>query len=264
MQKIFRETKTALILEKRIDINFPAHIHEDLELVYVKSGSGEAICDGKKYLLKDNSFFLAFPNQVHQYCNCIDGDYIVLILKATDLLSYGSAFSKGIPISALWQPDNNESNIPYLLCTALNELEAEGHTPIIDAYLTAMFGKLLRFFKIDTTKQANDTVLQVLTYCFAHYKENISVDDVAKGLHLSKSSVSHIFSNNLSINFCDYMNSLRLSDAVKLLKNKEFSITEISFMSGFSTIRTFNRAFKRKYGITPTEYRNKTYRNISV
>lgn len=258
MQKIFRETKTELTLQQRNDINFPTHIHEDIELVYVKEGAGEAICDGKKYILKNNSFFLTFPNQVHQYINCADGDYIVLIVKPYNLQSYESEFKKGIPVSSLWQPEGNESNIPYLLNTALLEFLQDGHTPIIDAYLTAAVGKLLRFYKTDTQKPVNDTVFQILSFCSARYKEPVSIEDVAKNLHLSKSSVSHIFSNSLSINFCDYINSLRLADAVNLLKNEKYSVTEIAYLSGFSTIRTFNRAFKGKYGVTPTEYRKKS------
>jgi AraC-like DNA-binding protein len=57
------------------------------------------------------------------------------------------------------------------------------------------------------------------------------------------------------MNFCDYINSLRLAEAEKILNNKSYTITEIAGMSGFSTIRTFNRAFLKKYGISPSAYR---------
>ena len=122
-------------------------------------------------------------------------------------------------------------------------------------YLTALFGKLLKHYPIQKTRVANDTLSQILQYCAEHYKENISVEEVADKLRISRSTVSHLFNERLAMNFCDYINSLRLSDAVKLLKNGKNTITEVSDLSGFSTIRTFNRAFLKRYGISPSEYR---------
>lgn len=257
MYEIFREFKTEITFSKTSYIDFPAHVHEDFELVYVIKGKGEVICDGKKYFLKNNSYFLSFPNQVHQYLNCGKGDYIILIMKPTDLLGFSEVFQKGKPISSLWQPDNNEDSIPYLLNAAVSEFSKEGHTTVVAAYLTAAIGKLLRNYEIDTALHTNDTVHQILTYCSKHYKDAICIQDIANALHFSKSFISHTFCKDISINFCDYINSLRINDAVKLLKNKKYTVTQVAYLTGFSTIRTFNRVFKAKYGITPTEYRKK-------
>ena len=106
-----------------------------------------------------------------------------------------------------------------------------------------------------------DTVLEILQYCARHYKEEISVASIAEELKLSRSSVSHIFSLRIGMNFCDYLNGLRLSDAISLLKNKSYSITEVAERSGFSTIRTFNRAFLKQYGVSPSSYRKKLLEN---
>ncbi|MBR3961255.1 MAG: helix-turn-helix transcriptional regulator, partial [Clostridia bacterium] len=135
------------------------------------------------------------------------------------------------------------------------ELAHDGRSPIIEAYLTAFFGKLLKKYSIEKSSVKNDTVLKVLHYCKQHYKEDLSLGVVANELHLSRSTLSHIFSNKLQMNFCDYLNSLRLNEAVALMENKNYSITEISYMSGFSTIRTFNRAFVKCYGKSPSAYR---------
>lgn len=256
MQKIFREFKSEIIFKYSQELDFPAHIHEDIELVYVKRGSGTAFCDGKKYTLSENSFFITFPNQVHSYKDCENGEYILLIIKPHELLDFNNAFLEGTPVFALWSfKEDNDDNTVYLLKSALNEYIRDGYSAIIKAYLTAFFGKLLKFYEIGKSSVNYDTVLKILNYCTEHYKENISVDSVSKELNVSRSSVSHIFSSRLSINFCDYINSLRLTDAVHMLKNKKYSITEISYMSGFSTIRTFNRAFIKRYGMSPSAYR---------
>ncbi len=254
MQKIFREIKRRIILETRASLDFSAHIHDDIELVFVKKGSGVAYCDGKKYNLVENSFFLVFPNQVHYYEECIIGEYLILIIKPSDLLGYNKVFYDGIPVSSLVVLKDDDGLI-NLIETAKRELARDGRTTVIEAYLTAFFGKLLRFFEIGKNEFNNDTLLKILDFCKSHYKEDISLTMVADELRLSRSTVSHIFSSKLSLNFCDYINSLRLNDAVELMKDKSYSITEISYLSGFTTIRTFNRAFMKRYGISPTEYK---------
>ncbi len=256
MSEIFREIKNKLVFKNEKELNFPAHIHDDIELVFVKKGGGTAYCDGKKYALTENSFFLVFPNQVHHYSDCPEGEYVLIIIKPSVLRSFKGVFEDGVPSCALWHFEENcDDNIVRLLDMAMKDYIRYGDSLIIEAYLTAFFGKLLNFYNIEKTPTSPQTVLQILQYCTAHYKENITVHSVAETLHISRSTVSHIFSSRLSINFCDYINSLRLIEAEQLLKNKNYSITEISYLCGFSTIRTFNRAFLKRYGVSPSDFR---------
>lgn len=256
MEKVFRQVKKGISFVKGDTLDFPAHIHEDIELIFVKKGGGNAYCEGKKYKLEENSFFLVFPNQVHHYSESIKGEYITLILKSRDLLSYGNVFQEGVPLSPVWENDiTDDEHIKELLESIFDEFAKEGQSTIVEAYLTALFGKLLKHYQIEKTRVANDTLSQILQYCAEHYKDNISVAEVAAKSNISRSSVSHLFNAKLAMNFCDYINSLRLSDAVKLLKNSGNTITDVSYLSGFSTIRTFNRAFLKRYGVSPSEYR---------
>lgn len=252
MQNIFREVKTRITFERRKGLDFPAHIHDDIELVYVVRGGGLAYCDGRQYALTPGSFFLAFPNQTHHYAQCLEGEYIVLILKPSRLLYHDGVFLDGQPESAVC-PGAQE--LAGLLETALAEFRAEGDSCIVDGYLTAFFGKLLKQCRIEKSHLSRDCVLSILQYCAQHFRENISVQELSQALHISRSHICHIFSRRLHIGFCDYVNSLRLNEAVKLLENKNFSMAEISDRAGFPTIRTFNRAFLKRYGSSPTAYR---------
>lgn len=256
MEKIFREIKKHPDFQKRKNLDFPPHIHDDIELVFVKKGSVTAYCDGKKYTFVENSFFLIFPNQVHHYSDCLEGEYIVIIAKPSNLLHYEGVFDEGVPNSAVWCFEKGQDdNVVELLDIATSEFLRDGYNTIIEAYLMVIFGKLLNFYEIKKTETDRETILQILHYCATHYKEAVTVNSVAQSLHISRSTVSHIFSSRLAMNFCDYINSLRLIDAVHLLKNKNYSITEISYLCGFSTIRTFNRAFLKRYGVSPSAYR---------
>ena len=256
MQHIFRETKSKITLKYSRKLDFPPHIHDDVELIYVKRGGGIAYCDGKKYELLPNSYFLVFPNQVHHYTDSVDGEYLVLIMKPSALLRFDQYFMKGIPENALFTPPAEDVDGLYLLIeTARREYATDGYTDVIAAYLTAFFGKLIPFCPIERVSFPRENVLRILQYCSEHYKEDINIDSVAEQLSVSRSCVSHIFSSRLSISFRDYINSLRLTEAEVFLQNKNYSMTEVANHSGFPTIRTFNRAFLKKHGVSPSRYR---------
>lgn len=256
MENVFRETKKDFNFFPSVLPDFPAHIHDDIELIFVFEGSGTAFCDGEKYELSSGSFFVVFPNQVHHYSEFSKGNYLVLIIKPSQLLSYNNIFLDGRPSSAVFTPHNEEEKEAiYLFDLAYKEFNENGLSPVVSALITAVFGKLLRSFNIEKSFATKSTALQILQYCSAHFKEDITVESVAKALRISRSSISHTFSNRVSMSFNDYINSLRLDKACQYLKNKSLSITEISDLSGFPTVRTFNRAFLKKYNTTPTEYR---------
>lgn len=256
MEKIFREIKSQISFRKRNSINYPAHIHDDIELVFVENGNGTAWCDGKPYRLTDGAWFLVFPNQVHRYADFEPGSYYVLILKPSNLLRYQQVFRTGAPNNAT-QCFQDDNSFFFLLESALQDYQQSGYSEVISAYLTALFGKLLPHFPVAKSGFHRDNVLKILEYCSAHYKEDLTVESVAEQLQLSRSCVSHIFSDRISMSFSDYINSLRLSEATEILKNQDYSITEIANLSGFPTIRTFNRAFRKHYAMTPTAYRKR-------
>lgn len=252
MEEIFREVKVKLRLSRSGNINFAPHVHDDVELVYVLKGGGIAGCDGKRYDLSSGDVFVAFPNQIHSYEQCVDGAYIVLIIKPSRLLYLEEVFQTALPAGAVC---TGAPELQNLLTDALAEYENNGDSYIVDGYLTAFFGKLFQRLQIRRSPVPNDTVPLILQYCGRHYREAICVGDLCTHLHISRSSVSHIFSDHLKISFSDYINALRLNEAVALLEEPGWNITQISEKAGFPTTRTFNRVFRRQFGISPTEYR---------
>jgi len=263
MRDIFREIKQEVTFYTTHQLDYPAHIHEDIELVYVIRGGGIVYCDGKRYTLQERCFFLTFPNQVHHYIGCTQGDYILLILKPYHLLGNHSIYSNGYPTSALQQVEEDSTAIT-LLMTALREYNGNGSDLLLQATLTAFFEKLISYYDIDKGRVSSDTVWRILQYCSEHFKEDISVTDLAEALGISNSTVSHIFGQRLGIRFNDHIHTLRLSEAAQLLQNRHYSVTDVSSMTGFSTIRTFNRAFRKQYGLSPTEYRKALHRETTT
>ena len=66
----------------------------------------------------------------------------------------------------------------------------------------------------------------------------------------------------MGISFQEYVNTARLYNAVDMLKNTDKTIIDISHISGFSSVNSFNKIFKETYNCSPTEYR-KNYKAMS-
>ncbi len=256
MQNSFREVHDKIMFKNYGNPNYRIHLHEDIEMLYVVNGSGNAICNGTVYNLKDGDCFIAFPNQMHQYSDFTSGNYYLIIINPSNLLSYTNLFFECEPTSSVVNlKEGYDDNILFLIKTSLSEYLRDGYSTVIEAYITTIFGKLLKHYETIPRSVSRSNVFRILNYCSKNYKKNLSVDDVASALSISRSTISHIFSKHLKIGFCDYVNMLKLVDARALLRNTDMSIIDIAQSAGFETIRTFNRAFLKERGISPSQYR---------
>ena len=89
-----------------------------------------------------------------------------------------------------------------------------------------------------------------------YFKKKFSLEEMAKDLGVSKYVLSRLFSKTFHRNFNQYLNDARLNYACHRLENTSDSITNICLDSGFESQRTFNRVFKERYKISPSDYRS--------
>ncbi len=93
-------------------------------------------------------------------------------------------------------------------------------------------------------------------YIRENYTRKISVADVADKCGMSPSAFSHFFKKYTRMHFTDFVNELRLAEASRLLQQTDETVAGIAFTAGFQNLSLFNRIFKRKYGMSPREYRS--------
>lgn len=89
-------------------------------------------------------------------------------------------------------------------------------------------------------------------------RENLdtaTLERAAQHVHMNPSYLSNIFRITTGVCFSDYLQTLRMSKAVELLRDAKRSVLEISQSVGYTSSNNFARAFKNKYGATPSEYR---------
>jgi AraC-like DNA-binding protein len=89
-----------------------------------------------------------------------------------------------------------------------------------------------------------------------HIDDNLSLKELSKGLEISPSYLSREFSKYFEdLSFGEYIRKLRIENALELMRNPRYSLTEIAYLTGFSDQSHFTRIFKQHTGRNPSEYR---------
>ena len=101
----------------------------------------------------------------------------------------------------------------------------------------------------------SEVITAVLTYINNHYREELSLEDVAKFAGFSRYYFSRSFKRQTGYSFKDYLCQKRLQVAMDLLIRTNRSMRDVAIESGFGSVATFNRVFREKKGCTPTQYR---------
>lgn len=89
----------------------------------------------------------------------------------------------------------------------------------------------------------------------AYRDPTLTRDFVIEELNTNKELFVEAFQSCFSASFPDYINSLRLKDAIALLERSDLSIEAVSDKTGFGSVRTFQRQFQKKYNMSPKDYR---------
>ena len=101
----------------------------------------------------------------------------------------------------------------------------------------------------------SEVINAVMTYINNHYREELSLEDVARFAGFSRYYFSRSFKRQTGYSFKDYLCQKRLQVAMDLLIRTNRSMRDVAIESGFGSVATFNRVFREKKGCTPTQYR---------
>ena len=118
----------------------------------------------------------------------------------------------------------------------------------------------LLYLSILNPSQKKDSVQDkllndILFYLNEHYMNNLVLDEIAKELNYSKSYLCHYFFQKRRMTIMFYVKNLRITQAKKLLREKNFSVTDIAFQVGFNDSNYFTNSFKKITGMSPLKYR---------
>lgn len=96
---------------------------------------------------------------------------------------------------------------------------------------------------------------KVIRFCNANYEKQMRLADVAELVNMSEASFCRFIKQHTSKSFVDFLTDIRLGFAVRLLVDSMQPVAEIGYACGFNNLSNFNRVFKKKKGIPPSEFR---------
>lgn len=102
----------------------------------------------------------------------------------------------------------------------------------------------------------DNLIFKIRDYLDSNYRDpNMSLQLLAEKFDITETYLSHLFKKILNIKFSQYLEDLRMQEACRLLKETDLSVMAIVDQSGYASMNTFGRAFKRRYQLSPREYR---------
>lgn len=254
-----KEPKPFRIFQGR-NVNFYAHFHEQIELVFCLQGTSHVMIEGQQYALEPGDVAMVFPNQHHRYQHKKENGesrVCLVICYPSHVEDYYTEFTSMLPISPVIKREELPEFLPKLLDNFHQVCNESEDLRMFKAYASVLTAHLLNCAKLQPIKASQhvDLTQTVLAYINQHYREAVSLKKMSKELGISESTLSRIFSNKLKINFTSYVNEQRIAYAQKLLKSTEYTMKEISALCGFQSERTFYRAFQEVWDMSPKEYR---------
>ena len=240
-----------VILAMICDHPFPMHVHDAVEIVCPTAGSLDMTIAGEKIRVMPGDIAVAFPTVPHSY-DYVSQDIqgLAMIFTPGIIQEFCNAFRTTVPKSALVSRKNKDPELGVLIRKMMNLPEERkntlklGHVHLFLSYLLPSLS--LRPVGLS---------YQVFHYISQHFTEPLSLESVAHALGISRIHLSHIFSQQLKINFRQYINTLRIDRACLLLQDPTHSISEIAYLCGYGNPRTFHRAFLAQCHMPPKQYR---------
>lgn len=91
--------------------------------------------------------------------------------------------------------------------------------------------------------------------------EPLTIEEICMYFSISRSSLQMLFKTNMNISPKNLMIKMKLQKSKELISDNKYTISEIAFMLGFSSIHYFSRTFKQHFDITPSDYAKTIYKS---
>lgn len=231
------------------------HIHSHVEFIYIVKGSSIATVDNRSYMLTEGDCFLAFPNQIHFYHDQEKVEAYLVIFSSELFKELKHVFQSKIPKNPVFRIEESQEEMCQIFETICGKLKSgrSFDEVVAKGHLMTLLGEACSVIELEDKQGDEDTIKRILSYCLENYTKTITLESLAKDLYLNKFHISHVLHERMQMSFKEFVNKLRVEHSCGLLE-KGSSVTEVAYASGFSSVRTYNRAFLRYMNMSPREY----------
>lgn len=255
--------------------NFPIHIHKEFELNFISGASGAVriVGDNVQTIGDRELVLITGSNLEHTWQSeesAPDKDIYEVTIQFSPDLFEGGLFDKKQFVKLRKMIKDAQFGISFTEETMIKTEE------IIKRILSVedSFGRVLLFLQIlyvlskdsytilsttqfshvDALHEKGRSVL-LSDYLDSHFSDKISLQSVSAFMNMSVPSFTRFVRKVTGMSFVDYLNSIRIGKACRLLIDREDTIACIAYDCGFYNLSNFNRVFKARKGLTPREFR---------
>jgi len=231
---------------------FGPYVREKHILHYVYSGKGIFQVGGKTYHLTKGQAFLIFPNQlifykadehepwVYRWVE-FGGKRIDTFLKCANLSEENPIYTE---------------KEPYYAGEVLKNILDEGEMSIFKAIgWFYLFADALSYENKKSYTPQEEYVKKAVAYIKSHYIEKINIIELANFIGIDRSYLSRLFHQYEGVSIKRFIYNYRMEVSKIFLKNSSLSIGEISRSVGYPDPMDFSKAFKKAFGVSPTDWR---------
>lgn len=256
----------------------PWHWHEEMEIVYMKSGQMEIKIPSKSFLLKKGDCVVINSNMLHYGAAVMECELRSLVFSPALIAgNEDSVFFKKYmrPLLACsnfcgyFIKAGNSENVTHWFNCAFEALAKDcyGYEFVVREKLSRICLFLYEEFKLQADmgdiplNQDNLRIRKMLAFIHENYADDISVSEIAGMADISERECLRCFRRTIQLSPIQYLLKYRIMQGAEmLLGSPADSISEIATQCGFDSPSNFAKIFRRFYNCTPREYRN---RNIN-
>lgn len=231
---------------------FSAHFHNSYELIYIISGCVSITVGGETVKLCREQFILISPCVVHEIHGSDNSRYFIGIITPDYIPEFSKAHTDDIAI--VFRMDNEERG--FVQKNLIEDKKPDSYRLRSCLYMVISFADK---GTVITPTGSYDVAFSygVNSYIAKHFADKLTRKSLAEIMGYEEHYFSCLFHRTFGMSIPQYLTMCRISYACRLLQKTNHSILAVALDCGFSSIRTFNSAFLKQTGQTPSDYRKK-------
>ncbi len=259
-------SREKLLVRRKQLKNYDLHWHDCFEIELMLRGSAVQILNGQRYEMMPGDIYLLNPTDFHSIQT--DGAVVYNIMFSEEMLDE-EVLQKILSVdkNIIFRLSQRELHTTeFMISQMLYEFENETvySDSVIKNLMECLFIMILRKCDLSGNRKnssENDAIRKSVLYLHSRFRENPTLAQVASIAGLNKNYFSGLFHETTGKTYKEYLNSLKLEHAKKLVLTSNIPVTQICFASGFNSLTNFLRVFKEAYNISPTAMRRRKKEN---
>lgn len=238
------------------------------EISYIVSGKGIYYSDDREYRVRKGDIYLSLPGEVHKGKADLIDPFRYFYIG----FNFAEQHAEQNPLSHIKKMFDqvkepvlqDKFNIQAPFISIFNELiNLDSYSNLMmKTYLYQIvvlayrnfFREWEKVYSPQNVEKSKRLVYEIINYIDVNLCNIKDLSDIASQFGYSYPHLSRIFSNEMGLSIQEYYNKKRFEKAIELLKNSEMSITQIAESLQYQSIHSFSKAFRKSFGISPTEY----------